>query len=228
VISTHRETLAGDSELPDGDYAVVAVSDSGTGISPEILERVCEPFFTTKSLGQGTGLGLAMVFGLAQQSSGRLRIASTVGEGTRVELLLPRTDETAEIADAPALRTVAPVGSARILVVDDDADVRHVTASFLSSFGYRETEAGDAREALDLLASQDFDLVVADLAMPGMTGVELVNAIRRHGLTVPVLILTGHAEAVEIPAGVPVLAKPFESSELAATVANLIAPTTRL
>ncbi|WP_375409341.1 response regulator [uncultured Methylobacterium sp.] len=227
VISTHRETLAGDSELPDGDYAVVAVSDSGTGIPPEILERVCEPFFTTKSLGQGTGLGLAMVFGLAQQSSGRLRIASTVGEGTRVELLLPRTDETAEIADAPALRTVAPAGSARILVVDDDADVRHVTASFLSSFGYRETEAGDAREALDLLALQDFDLVVADLAMPGMTGVELVNAIRRHGLTVPVLILTGHAEAVEIPAGIPVLAKPFESSELAATVAHLIVSTTR-
>lgn len=222
VISTRSERISDDPDLPAGDYAAVSVSDSGTGISPEILERVCEPFFTTKSLGQGTGLGLAMVFGLAQQSNGHLRIASTLGEGTQVELLLPHAEEALEAKAAARPKAVATDRSARVLVVDDDTEVRHVTASFLSDFGYQETEAADATAALTLLETQHFDLVVADLAMPGMTGVELVDAIRHRGMTVPVLILTGHADAMDIPESVPVLAKPFESADLASTVAGLI------
>lgn len=222
VIATRSERIADDPDLPDGDYVVMSVSDTGAGIPPELLGRVCEPFFTTKSLGQGTGLGLAMVFGLAQQSSGHLRIESTVGQGTRVALVLPRAEEAAEEAPATAPKPISAPRSARILVVDDDAEVRHVTASFLNGFGYHETEAQDAAAALVLLESQTFDLVVADLAMPGMTGVELLDAIRRRGLAVPVLILTGHAEAMTIPEGVPVLAKPFESSDFAAIVAGLV------
>ncbi|MFD1278382.1 response regulator, partial [Methylobacterium goesingense] len=126
----------------------------------------------------------------------------------------------AEAARAPAARPAAR--SARILVVDDDAEVRHVTASFLSSFGYTESEAADGASALSLLEREGFDLVVADLAMPGMTGVELAEIVRARWATMPVLIVTGHAEAIPIPADLPVLRKPFESVDLAAEVSRLL------
>ncbi|MCJ2079928.1 response regulator [Methylobacterium sp. J-090] len=222
TVSTRIVSLSGDPDLADGDYAALAVADTGTGIPPAILQRVCEPFFTTKALGQGTGLGLAMVFGLAQQSAGRLRITSTVGEGTRVELLLPRAEAEAEGDVAPEPAAAAPVLAARILVVDDDPEVRHVTASFLNTFGYRESEAPDGASAVTLMEQDSFDLVVADLAMPGMTGVELAEIVRARWADVPVLILTGHAEAIPIPADLPVLRKPFESGDLAAEVSRLL------
>ncbi|GJD32020.1 Sensor histidine kinase RcsC [Methylobacterium adhaesivum] len=224
VISTRIAALVDDPDLPDGDYVAIAVADTGTGIPPAILQRVCEPFFTTKALGQGTGLGLAMVFGLAQQSSGRLRITSEVGGGTQVELLLPRAE--AAVADEIADEATIPVATqaARILVVDDDAEVRHVTASFLNTFGYAESEAADGASAVILMEQSRFDLVVADLAMPGMTGVELAEIVRARWADVPVLILTGHAEAIPIPADLPVLRKPFESGDLAAEVSRLLRP----
>ncbi|MBY0257197.1 response regulator [Methylobacterium sp.] len=221
-VATRVLHIDDDPDLVPGDYMSVEIADSGIGIAPEILARVCEPFFTTKSVGQGTGLGLAMVFGLAQQSAGRLRIASAPGAGTRVEIVLPRADAAspAEAARAPAARPATR--SARILVVDDDAEVRHVTASFLSSFGYTESEAADGASALSLLEREGFDLVVADLAMPGMTGVELAEIVRARWATMPVLIVTGHAEAIPIPADLPVLRKPFESVDLAAEVSRLL------
>ncbi|MEH3119246.1 MAG: response regulator [Methylorubrum populi] len=227
TISTRRAEIHDDPDLEPGTYAVVTVADEGTGIPPEILERVCEPFFTTKAVGQGTGLGLAMVFGLAQQAGGRLRITSEVGQGTRIELSLPRADGAAEGTEIPAAPAVpAAAGPARILVVDDDAEVRHVTASFLNDFGYTETEASDGRAALALMEQgHSFDLVVADLAMPGMTGVELATAIRQRFSGVPVLLLTGHAEAVQIPDDLPVMTKPFASAELAARVSQLLETT---
>ncbi|GJD95499.1 response regulator [Methylobacterium iners] len=228
TLATRIEAVADDSDLSAGEYVVITVSDTGVGIPPELLQRVVEPFFTTKSLGQGTGLGLAMVFGLAQQSKGRLRIASEVGQGTTVELFLPRC--AAAVAEAPKdkAEAVAPGENAEILVVDDDPGVRHVTASFLSGFGYRTTEAPDGPGALSLLEGRRFDLVVADLAMPGMTGVELAEAVRGRWTGLPVLILTGHAEAIPIPDGLPVLAKPFESADLAAKVSRLIAQDPRI
>ena len=224
TISTRRAEIHDDPDLKPGTYAVVTVADEGTGIPPEILERVCEPFFTTKAVGQGTGLGLAMVFGLAQQAGGRLRITSEVGQGTRIELALPRADGTVTGNEEPVAPTVpAAAVPARILVVDDDREVRHVTASFLNDFGYDETEAADGRAALALMEQGErFDLVVADLAMPGMTGVELAAAIRQRFSGVPVLLLTGHAEAVQIPADLPVMTKPFASAELAARVSQLL------
>ncbi|MFJ7436327.1 response regulator [Methylorubrum thiocyanatum] len=224
TISTRRAEIHDDPDLKPGTYAVVTVADEGTGIPPEILERVCEPFFTTKAVGQGTGLGLAMVFGLAQQAGGRLRITSEVGQGTRIELALPRADGAVAGNEEPVAPTVpAAAVPARILVVDDDREVRHVTASFLNDFGYDETEAADGRAALALMEQGErFDLVVADLAMPGMTGVELAAAIRQRFSGVPVLLLTGHAEAVQIPADLPVMTKPFASAELAARVSQLL------
>jgi CheY-like chemotaxis protein len=145
-----------------------------------------------------------------------------MGEGTRVELVLPRAEAVAEEAAVAAPRAVLETRAARILVVDDDDEVRHVTASFLNGFGYRETEAKDGSAALALLKTGEFDLVVADLAMPGMTGIDLMEAIRRSGLSIPILIVTGHAEAVPIPPDIAVLRKPFDSAELAAQVAGLL------
>lgn len=222
TIATRFIALSDDPDLADGAYVAVEVADTGSGIPPEILQRVCEPFFTTKSVGQGTGLGLAMVFGLAQQSDGRLRIASEVGRGTQVELLLPRADEAAPRAEAPPAATLPAARPARILVVDDDAEVRHVTASFLASFGYDQSEAADGEAAIDQIEAGAFDLVVADLAMPGMNGVELAEIVRRRWPVMPLLILTGHAEAVPIPDDLPVLRKPFQSADLAARVSTLV------
>ncbi|GEP10153.1 response regulator [Methylobacterium gnaphalii] len=224
TVTTRAASVSGDADLRDGNYAVLTVADEGTGIPPELLERVCEPFFTTKAVGQGTGLGLAMVFGLAQQAKGRLRITSEVGTGTRVELTLPQSDEAAT-DDAAAATDGAPAlaaSPARILVVDDDEDVRHVTASFLNRFGYDETEAPDGASALAMMEQAEFDLVVADLAMPGMSGIEFAAEVRQRFSDVPVLILTGHAEAMPIPNDLPVLAKPFESADLARCVSTLL------
>ncbi|MDR7037551.1 PAS domain S-box-containing protein [Methylobacterium sp. BE186] len=222
TIATGLVRVADDPELPAGSYLAVSVADMGTGIPPEILQRVCEPFFTTKAVGQGTGLGLAMVFGLAQQSKGRLRIDSAVGRGTLVELLLPPAETAAEAEATPAAEAPVAARPARILVVDDDEEVRHVTASFLSDFGYRETEAPDGAAAIALLEESRFDLVVADLAMPGITGVDLAATVRERWPDLPVLILTGHAEAMQIPEDVPVLKKPFGSGDLAARVSKLL------
>jgi PAS domain S-box-containing protein len=222
TVATRRLAISGDPEIADGTYLGISVTDEGTGIPEEILRRVCEPFFTTKAVGQGTGLGLAMVFGLAQQSKGRLAIDSEVGRGTRVELALPFATEVPEEAAQAAGAAPVPGRRARVLIVDDDPQVRHVTASFLTGFGHSTTEAGDGEAALRLLQGDRYDIVVADLAMPGMSGIELAAEIRERDSRLPVLILTGHAEAMQIPDDLPVLTKPFRSADLAARVATLL------
>ncbi|WP_267427318.1 response regulator [Methylobacterium sp. GC_Met_2] len=222
TVATRRLDITADPEIGDGAYLGLSVTDEGTGIPEEILRRVCEPFFTTKAVGQGTGLGLAMVFGLAQQSKGRLAIDSEVGRGTRVELALPFA--AAAPRQATEVAGAAPVAGrrARVLIVDDDPQVRHVTASFLTGFGHSTTEAGDGDSALQHLQRDRCDIVVADLAMPGMSGVELAAAIRDRYPGLPVLILTGHADAMQIPEDLPVLSKPFRSADLAGRVATLL------
>ncbi|WP_171070137.1 response regulator [Methylobacterium terricola] len=226
VLSTRNERVSGstDPNLKDGDYAVTAIRDTGTGIPPEILGRVFEPFFTTKGVGQGTGLGLAMVFGLVQQSGGTIRIDSEVGRGTTVLLYLPRSHESVEAVSAAKAVPAPASRRARVLVVDDDPQVRHVTASFLNGFGYDEAEVPSGEAALERLAAERFDIVVADLAMPGMSGIDLAEEVRRRWPALPFLLVTGHAEAARIPADFSVLEKPFPSADLAARVAALLAP----
>ena len=151
-----------------------------------------------------------------------LVIDSVVGRGTRVELALPFADQAPEQA-AEASGAVPVAGRrARVLIVDDDPQVRHVTASFLTAFGHSTTEAGDGEAALRLLQDGRYDIVVADLAMPGMSGIDLAAEIRDRDPGLPVLILTGHAEAMQIPDDLPVLTKPFRSADLAARVATLL------
>ena len=224
ALSTRNEVVraSADPNLKPGDYAVIAIRDTGTGIPPEILGRVFEPFFTTKGVGQGTGLGLAMVFGLVQQSGGTIRIDSEVGHGTTVLLYLPRSHEAVEPVQAAGAAPAPAPRRARVLVVDDDPQVRHVTASFLNGFGYDEAEVPSGEAALERLAAEPFDLVVADLAMPGMSGLDLAEAVRTHWPALPFLLVTGHAEAARIPADFSVLEKPFPSADLAARVAALL------
>jgi PAS domain S-box-containing protein len=224
IATANRRIGAGEvAELPPGDYVSLRVTDTGIGMSPAVLGQAFEPFFTTKEVGKGTGLGLSMVYGLTRQSGGTTTITSSPGQGTTVELLLPRAATAAEPAAEGAAPAAAPACRTTVLVVDDDADVRSVTATLLADLGHRVLEVEDGPSALALLrAGEAVGLLVTDLAMPRMTGAEL--AVQARGLRpgLPVLVLTGHADAAPLDPGQPVLHKPFRLGELARSVTALL------
>jgi CheY-like chemotaxis protein len=190
----------------------------------ETLARATEPFFSTKEVGKGTGLGLSMVHGLAAQSGGTLRLFSRPGEGTRVELWLPVTDEAADGEAMPYVEPVAAHHAARVLLVDDEEIVRHATAEMLRDLGYLVEEASSAAQALAALRSgKQTEVLVTDYLMPGMTGAGLIAELRAAGEQMPVLLITGYAPAGgDVPADVPRLAKPFRQADLAAKVDELL------
>jgi PAS domain S-box-containing protein len=207
------------TELSGGEYVVISVTDTGSGIPPEVLARVLEPFFTTKEVGKGTGLGLPMVYGLAQQSGGTVTIQSSVGTGTTVDLYLSRA--AAEREDGPhEEQAIAPdAPKVRILLVDDDAEVRTVTAAYLTEMGHRVVEAADGSSALDILKTDDqLDLLIADFAMPGMTGTDLADRARKIRSDLGILLVTGYADPKRLPEGYLMLHKPFSRPDLAAKV----------
>jgi len=225
TLITHNVRVQED-EVPDlaaGDYVTVAVADNGSGMSPAVLAQAFEPFFTTKEVGKGTGLGLSMVYGLTRQSGGTTVLRSTPGEGTTVELFLPRAPVPVE-ANAEAAEQIAPAARrVTVLVVDDDPGVRGVTATFLADLGHRAVEAADGEAALKALAqNEEIGLIVTDLSMPRMTGPEL--AARAHAMRpgLPILLLTGYAEPESVPQGFPVLRKPFRRADLARNVSALL------
>ncbi|MEA3012746.1 MAG: hypothetical protein QOD42_1291 [Sphingomonadales bacterium] len=215
-------------DLAAGDYVCVAVADTGQGMTAEVAARATEPFFSTKPLGKGTGLGLAQVYGIVRQAGGTMRIESREGEGTVVRLLLPRAGVDAQ-DDAPGegkagAADLAPGGGARIFVVDDDEDVREFLADALVSLGHRvETLAGGAA-TLAALAEGVPDLVLVDFAMPGMNGAELAREIRARLPGLPIVFVTGFAESDQLEGAlgpdVPVLRKPFGIDDLSAMVAG--------
>ena len=208
----------------------LSVSDTGTGMPPEVRDRVFEPFFTTKEKGRGTGLGLAMVYGFVRQSGGHATIYSKVGLGTTVNLYLPRVGVPATEA---AIRGAVEAGlEARgaILVVEDDERVRRLTVSRLTTIGYRVLEARDGPEALSVLErGAQVDLVFTDMIMPGgMSGREVVNAVRELKPGIKVLLTTGytedlaHAEDLERES-FRVLRKPYRQADLVATLREVLA-----
>jgi PAS domain S-box-containing protein len=210
-----------DDEVTEGDYVVLSVSDTGIGMPPELLERVVEPFFTTKEPGEGSGLGLSMIFGFAKQSGGHLRIESEPGHGTTVRLYLPRARDV-EPRDAEEAADVSlPEGSESILLVDDNADMRAVARRQLVSLGYRVSEAGNGTAALQALRhGGGFDLLFTDVVMPdGMTGYQLAAAARQLLPRLKVLFTTGYSRSDpgDEPAGT-VIRKPYRRPELAAAV----------
>ena len=208
---------------PPGDCLVILVSDEGVGMDAETLARATEPFFTTKGVGRGTGLGLSMVHGLCAQSGGALRLASAPGQGTTAEMWLPRAEPGSEAAPPLLAPPAAPPATRRlsVLLVDDDPLVLASSAALLADLGHAVREAGSAAAALEALgAGPPPDVVVTDHAMPGMTGAELAGRIAAQHPGLPVILATGYAD---LPAGeapeVPRLDKPFGRDALAAALA---------
>lgn len=213
------------AEVVPGAYVRISVSDTGAGIPPDLLPRVIEPFFTTKDPGQGTGLGLSMVYGFMKQSGGHLRIYSEFGHGTTIHLYLPRAEE--EPGSPPdrnmpvAATKVADPGSHTLLVVDDDEEVRRVTAEALSDAGFKVIEATNAAEALTVLQDgRRIDAVVSDVVMPGdMNGYDLAALVIEKFPTTKFLLVTGFAESVareraQLGAKVDAITKPYRRQEL--------------
>jgi CheY-like chemotaxis protein len=202
------------------------VSDTGTGMPPEVVERAFEPFFTTKGVGKGTGLGLSMVYGVASQSGGTVRIESEPGRGTRVIITLRRAPEA---ASADAVQAVGG-GEVRlgagetVLVVDDEEGVRTSIADSLTSIGYRVVSAGDGSSALRLVMTEQPVLAILDFAMPGMNGAELARAAKAVRPELKVVFASGYAqsEALEeiVGRGATILRKPFTIESLSALVAG--------
>jgi len=208
-------TLSTDNEVSDGAPCVrLSISDTGTGMSPEVLERAFEPFFTTKEVGKGTGLGLSQIHGFAAQAGGHAEIRSKVGEGTTISIVLPSTDKpVAQPTEGRAMQKLPP--GLKVLLVEDNPQVRQFAEGLLLDLGCKVTSAADAEEALRLLEGDGIELVVSDVVMPGMSGVELARKMTEVHPELPVLLATGYSD--EILKGeheFRVLAKPFGAADL--------------
>jgi CheY-like chemotaxis protein len=217
-LSTRNERVGEEAVVPAGDWVVVQVKDWGTGMSAEVKAHLFEPFFTTKEHGRGTGLGLATIYGLVTQAGGNVQVDSELGQGTSIDVFLPRSAATgAVVAPAAALR--ARGGDETVLVVEDDPMVRAVTTRALVSGGYRVLVAGEGAEALKLARQQRVDLVVSDVVMPGLDGPTLVKALRAESPSLRALLVSGYTHDVledhDVEAsGLQFLTKPFTGQGL--------------
>lgn len=206
------------AELGGGDFVAISVADTGTGMSPDVLGRAFEPFFTTKEPGRGTGLGLSQLYGFAKQSGGTVRIDSSPGAGATVTIYLPRTK--AEIAAIPtSVPNLRQQSQISVLLVDDDDAVREVCATMLEEIGCRVVAVDGAGPALEHLRTQAFSILLTDVAMPGVSGVELADQAREIRPGMPVLFATGYADLQsfgEKLSDETVIKKPYRLAEIAA------------
>jgi CheY-like chemotaxis protein len=212
-------TVTADPVLKPGHYVCVSVTDTGTGMDEETLQRALEPFFTTKGVGKGTGLGLPMVHGMAEQSGGKLILKSKPGQGTTAQLCLPvaALETETKKSEYPESTPDHTGQRLRIVNVDDDPLVSFNTSAMLEELGHTVFAAASGPRALEILRHEDsIDLLITDQAMPGMTGSELAATIRTERPDLPVIIATGFAElATEVAAKYPTLSKPFQQRDLA-------------
>ena len=222
----HKYAQANAGVVP-GQYVLLAVSDTGTGMPAEILHKVFEPFFTTKEVGKGTGLGLSMVYGFIKQSNGHIKIYSEVGVGTTIRMYLPRSGAQAadDIMRAPA---ALPRGNERVLLVEDDPQVQAAVLAQLTSLGYAVTTAATGVEALDRLGNGEaFDIVLSDIVMPGMSGPELARAIAGRHPPTRILFMSGYSENAarlrgDLDANARLLSKPFRKIDLAERLREML------
>jgi len=224
----HRAALQHDME--PGEYLSICVTDTGTGMTPDVIERAFEPFYTTKPIGQGTGLGLSMVYGFARQSGGQVRIYSEVGMGTTVCIYLPRYHgiATASVAVEPASEPTKASGET-VLVVDDEATIRHLIDEVLDEQGYTVIGAGDGAAGIKVLQSgAKIDLLITDVGLPnGMNGRQVADAARSFRPGLKVLFITGYAENAAVgnghlEPGMELLTKPFTIEALSMKVADIL------
>jgi PAS domain S-box-containing protein len=226
------ETAAVQRDMPEGQFVAVCVTDTGSGMPPEVASRAMDPFFTTKPSGKGTGLGLSMVYGFAKQSNGQVRIYSEVGRGTTVKIYLPRHGHAKHVTEISEAAVDLPRSEAAeaIVVVDDEATVRMLVGDALAELGYSGIEAADAVAALKVLESDvTIDLLIADVALPGgMNGIELAKRARKHRPGLKVLFITGYAENAAISngglePGTHIMTKPFAMERLATRIRSILA-----
>jgi CheY-like chemotaxis protein len=214
-------------DVQPGEYVTVSVSDTGIGMPPEVLEKALDPFFTTKPVGEGTGLGLSVIYGFAKQSRGHLRIYSEVGQGTTVKLYLPRALQHAIDLKPVTLETPRGRGET-ILVVEDDTTVLSIISDVLRDLGYQVLTAPDARFAIPLLQSREtIDLLITDVILPHVNGRKLAETARTLRPALKVLFVSGYSEdaivrADLIEAGMDMLTKPFALDTLGAKVHAMI------
>ena len=227
-----RHKPAGAPDLPDelepGEYVMIAISDEGTGMPPDVAARAFEPFFTTKDIGKGSGLGLAQVHGVATQFGGTARLHSRVGSGTTVEVFLPRAEGAEVAADAPPVAEAVspPAAGTRVIVVDDQADVRDIAATFLEDAGFTVDQVAGGAEALAVLSEALYALAVVDHGMAGMSGAEFVRQARERFPDLKVIFVTGHVEPLDAAGIDPrdsVLTKPYDAAALLTAVRRRLA-----
>jgi PAS domain S-box-containing protein len=219
---------AGQEEIDAGEYTVVCVGDTGTGMSPDTIAKVFEPFFTTKPLGQGTGLGLSMIYGFVKQTRGHIRLDSTLGKGSSFRLYLPRHHGSVETkVAAPA--TIGGKGSGEtVLIVEDDASVRLIISDVLRELDYSCIEVGDGQAALPIVTSNtSLDLLITDVGLPGLNGRQLAEMARQHRPDLKILFVTGYAEhttgnAPLLGPGMEMVTKPFTLDALALKIREML------
>jgi signal transduction histidine kinase len=213
--------MAPDPTLADGQYVVAEFSDTGSGIPADVISRVFDPFFTTKPIGKGTGLGLSQVYGIARQTGGAARVESEEGHGTTVRLWLPMREPVVSESESVSTAEQKVEGIKRILVVEDDNEVRSMLVDSLKMLGYVVTEAHDGKTGLGRLTDDRPDLMMVDFAMPGMNGIDVIAAARKVRDDLPVILATGYADVDISRLAVrrcSILRKPFQLDELARTV----------
>jgi CheY-like chemotaxis protein len=225
------ERAARQHDLPVGQYVSVCVTDTGVGMTPDVVAKAFEPFFTTKPLGQGTGLGLSMIYGFARQSGGHVRIYSEVGQGTTMCIYLPRHAGDAPSEDEGSPRASSePAGEGEVvLLVDDDPTIRMLAGEVLTDAGYAVIEAPDGPSGLRILESNaKIDLLITDVGLPGgLNGRQVADAARTSRPDLKVLFITGYAENAvvgggRLEKGMFLLSKPFEMELLAARIQEIL------
>jgi len=228
TISADRRSGAIAPDMPAGDYVALTLSDTGIGMAPDVRARAAEPFFTTKGAGKGTGMGLAMALAVARQSGGSLAIESEEGQGTAITLFLRvATGQPRRIVGDDARSDVRiDLSGCTVALIDDDPQVRATLADTLISAGATVREAAEGVAGIQLVHNVRPDLLVVDFAMPGMTGADVVQRVRKEFPDLPVVLVTGFADTDKLnavtEAGVAVLWKPFEAQELLRKVAGLL------
>ena len=229
VVDLDETYAATHPDIGPGRYVVVSVSDTGVGMSPQVLEKVFDPFFTTKPVGQGTGLGLSMVYGFARQSGGQVRVHSEPGIGTTVSIYLGASDVDAHAVSAETRAAPVEGDGQSVLLVEDDPSVRLLVREVLEELSYTTIEAQEANGAITVLASdRHIDLMVSDVGLPGMNGRQLAEVARSHRPDLPILFVTGYAENAAMRAGflgtnMGMITKPFAIEELSAKIQEMLA-----
>jgi PAS domain S-box-containing protein len=217
-------------EVKPGSYTVISVTDTGTGMSRETMGKAFEPFFTTKPIGQGTGLGLSMIYGFAQQSGGHVRLSSEIGKGTTIKLYLPSAESTANVALMPSDAEQEPAmgHGETVLVVEDDSSVRLLVIDVLNELGYQTIEAEDGNVALPIIdGPRRIDLLISDVGLPGINGRQLAEMAIARRPELKVLFITGYAataasRAEFLAPGMEMITKPFAMDDLAAKVRDIL------